>query len=66
MLTMVICHNYFNPLLRILGWHFYRVDTPENVTRLLISKRVINEGNQKIIGIQLGDYVILDTEQFIA
>jgi len=56
-------HSYFfNPLLGLFGWHFYRVGTPENVTRLLISKQTINKGDRTIIGIQLSDYVILDTE----
>tara|TARA_R110002074_G_scaffold283280_1_gene454899 strand:- start:995 stop:1540 length:546 start_codon:yes stop_codon:yes gene_type:complete len=56
-------HSYFfNPLLGLFGWHFYRVGTPENVTRLLISKQTINKGDRTITGIQLSDYVILDTE----
>lgn len=56
-------HSYFfNPLLGLFGWHFYRVGTPENVTRLLISKQTIRKGDRKIIGIELSDYVILDTE----
>lgn len=56
-------HSYFfNPLLGLYGWHFYKVGTPENVTRVLISKRTIRKGNCKIVGIDLGDYVILDTE----
>lgn len=56
-------HSYFfNPLLGLFGWHFYKVGTPENVTRVLISKRTIRKGNCNIVGIELGDYVILDTE----
>ena len=56
-------HSYFfNPLLGLFGWHFYRVGTPENVTRLLISKQTLNKGDRTITGIQLSDYVILDTE----
>jgi hypothetical protein len=56
-------HSYFfNPLLGLFGWHFYKVGTPESVTRVLISKRTIRKGNCEITGIDLGDYVILDTE----
>ena len=56
-------HSYFfNPLLGLFQWHFYRVGTPENVTRMLISKQTINRGDRTIIGIQLSNYVILDTE----
>lgn len=62
-LIAMTSHSYFfNPLLGLFGWHFYRVGTPENVTRLLISKQTINSGNRDVTGIQLSDYVILDTE----
>ena len=53
---------FFNPLLSILGWHFYRMNTPENVTRILISKKTINNCDGTIIGIQLSDYTVLHTE----
>lgn len=56
-------HSYFfNPLLGLYGWHFYKVGTPEMVTRVLISKKTIRKGNCNIVGVDLGDYVILDTE----
>lgn len=56
-------HSYFfNPLLGLFGWHFYKVGTPEMVTRVLISKRTIRKGKCDIVGIDLGDYVILETE----
>ena len=53
---------FFNPLLSILGWHFYRMNTPENVTRILISKKTINNCEGTIIGIQLSDYTVLHAE----
>lgn len=53
---------FFNPLLLILGWHFYRINTPENVTRILISKKTINSCDSTIICIQLSDYTLLHTE----
>ena len=31
----------FNPLLNILGWHFYKVGTPEGVAYVLITRRHI-------------------------
>lgn len=59
----VTSHSYFfNPLLGAFGWHFYRVGTPQNVTNILITKRTIRQGDQTIKGIELGDYVILETE----
>lgn len=50
----------FNPLLRMCGWRLYRVGTPENVTRLLISRRIFRTGNQTITGVELGDSLIMD------
>ncbi|MGR3607637.1 MAG: hypothetical protein ACU0BN_02050 [Sulfitobacter sp.] len=59
----VTSHSYFfNPLLGAFGWHFYRVGTPQKVTNILITKRIIRKGDQTIKGIELGDYVILETE----
>lgn len=59
----VTSHSYFfNPLLGAFGWHFYRVGTPQNVTNILITKRTIRQGDQTINGIELGDYVIMETE----
>jgi len=59
----VTSHSYFfNPLLGAFGWHFYRVGTPQNVTNILITKRTLRQGKQTITGIELGDYVILETE----
>ena len=53
---------FFNPLLGIFGWHFYRVGTPENVTRLLISRKTLRKGDQTITGVELGDYIIMETD----
>ncbi len=59
----ITSHSYFfNPLLGAFGWHFYRVHTPQNVTNILITKRILLQGDQTIKGIELGDYVILETE----
>lgn len=59
----ITSHSYFfNPLLGAFGWHFYRVGTPQNVKNILITKRTIRKGDQTINGIELGDYVILETE----
>lgn len=56
-------HSYFfNPLLNMLGWHFYRVGTPEGVTRILISRKTLNRGGGEIAGIQLSAYVIWDNQ----
>lgn len=56
-------HSYFfNPLLGMFGWHFYRVGTPENVTRVLISRKTIRAGNCKVQARELSEYVLLHTE----
>lgn len=56
-------HAYHvNPLLGIIGYHFYEVTTKNGVTFLLITKRDIrNTGAvQKVV--QLTDYMVLDCE----
>lgn len=59
----VTSHSYFfNPLLGAFGWHFYRVGTTQNVTNILISKRTIRQGKTTITGIELGEFVILETK----
>ena len=55
------CYSHSNPIFDLFGWHFYRGGTPENVTRILLSKQVLDSGNRTIIGIQVNDHVILDT-----
>jgi hypothetical protein len=54
-------NNYhFNPLLNISRWHFYKVNTPDNVTRVLVTRRSIRNVVGDVTVVQLSDYVIME------
>lgn len=56
-------YNYhFNPLLGLIGWHFYKVVSSEGVTFVLITKKQIRTAATKIKVGQLTEYVLLDLE----
>ena len=51
---------HFNPLLNMLGWHFYKVGTPEGVNYVLITKkRIRNVKKTAKIGM-LTEYIAID------
>lgn len=51
---------HFNPLLNMLGWHFYKVGTPEGVNYVLITKkRIRNVKKTTKIGM-LTEYIVID------
>lgn len=54
-------NNYhFNPVLNLLGWHFYKVDTDDAVSRVLITRRSIRNVIDRVEVVQLTDYVIME------
>ena len=54
-------HAYdFNPLLGLLGYHFFEVKNKSGVTYILITKRKIVSVEQITKVVQLTDYVVLD------
>ena len=54
-------NNYhFNPLLNLFGWHFYKVGTPDSVTRVLVTRRSIRNVVGDVTVVQLSDYVIME------
>jgi hypothetical protein len=54
-------NNYhFNPLLNIFGWHFYKVNTPDNVMRVLVTRRSIRNVVGDVTVVQLSDYMIME------
>lgn len=56
-------YNYhFNPMLGILGWHFYKVQSTEGVTFILITKRQIRSNTQPIRVGQFTEYILIDLE----
>ena len=57
-------HNYhFNPLLRLLGWNFYKVGTAEGVTYILVTRRTLRSTVGKITVGQLTAYTLIDFER---
>jgi hypothetical protein len=54
-------HAYdFNPLLGLLGYHFFEVETEDGITYVLITKRSIVSVRQVTKVVQLAEYVLLD------
>ncbi|GAB2179081.1 hypothetical protein [Dongia sp. agr-C8] len=54
-------YNYhFNPMLGLLGWHFYKVKSVEGVKFVLITKKQLRTASTKLTVGQLTEYVLLD------
>jgi len=51
---------HFNPLLSLLGYHFYEVTTESNVTYLLITKKTLKNTVSINEVAHLTDYIVLD------
>lgn len=51
---------HVNPVLGLLGFHFYEVETQEGVTYLMITKRTINNVSSIKSVVQLTEYGILE------
>lgn len=51
---------HFNPLLGLMGWHFYKVGTEEGVTYVLITKKQLRRATGAIKVGQLTEYIVLD------
>lgn len=51
-----------NPVLGLLGFHFYEVETQEGVTYLMLTKRTINNVSSIKSVVQLTEYGILEAK----
>jgi len=51
---------HFNPLLGLLGWHFYKVGTDEGVTYILISRKELRTAHKDMNVGQLTEFIVLD------
>nr|WP_281721015.1 hypothetical protein [Nitrosomonas nitrosa] len=51
---------HFNPLLGLLGWHFYKVSTEEGVSYVLITKKELRSAKQCLTVGQLTEYIVID------
>ena len=54
---------HFNPLLGLIGWHFYKVNTKEGVTYVLITKKHLRNATEAITVGQLTEYIVIDLEE---
>mgnify|MGYP001333217795 CR=1 FL=1 len=62
----------FNPLMRIMGWHYFNVNTPEGIGYMLITKQKIKKSLTVIDGksvlekltiIPLTEYIMVDIKE---
>jgi len=51
---------HFNPLLGMMGWHFYKVTTAEGITYVLITKKQLRNAAEQLQVGQLTEYILLD------
>ncbi len=51
---------HFNPLLGLLGWHFYKVGTSEGITYVLITKKQLRKATTMVQVGQLTEYLVID------
>lgn len=63
LLTATGYNYHFNPLLGLAGWHFYKVESAEGVTYVLITRKQLRNTNTiKQVG-QLTEYILIDLEE---
>lgn len=56
-------HSYhFNPLMSMLGYHFYEVTDETNVAYVLITRRSLRSAKKAAKIVQLGEYILLDVD----
>ena len=54
---------HFNPILGILGYHFYEVEADDGMTYLLITSDTIKKQKMLSQVVQLADYIFLEVER---
>lgn len=60
LLTSTSYSYHFNPLLALMGWHFFKVTSGEGVTYIILTtKKISNIDSVSHVG-QLTDYMLID------
>lgn len=60
LITSTSYSYHYNPLISLMGWHFYKVGTPEGVTYVILTRKKINNIDRiKKVG-QLTEYTFID------
>jgi len=54
---------HFNPLLGLMGWHFYKVASVEGVTYVMVTKKQLRKASEISEVGQLTDYILIDLEE---
>lgn len=54
---------HFNPLIGLLGWHFYKVKSQDGVTFVLITRRHLKSAAGQLRVGQLTEYILLDMDK---
>ncbi len=54
---------HINPLINLMGYHFYEVSLEDNVTYLLLTKKELRKMSSVKTIIHLTDYMLLDGEE---
>ena len=62
LLTATGYNYHFNPLLGLVGWHFYKVSSKEGVTYVLVTKKQLRNTSQISEVGQLTEYILIDLE----
>lgn len=60
LLTATGYSYHFNPLLGLIGWHFYKVTSAEGVTYVMITRKQLRNTNQISQVGQLTEYILID------
>lgn len=53
---------HFNPLLGLMGWHFYKVSSSAGVSYVLVTRKQLRRANDVAIVGQLTEYILIDLE----
>lgn len=51
---------HFNPLLGMMGWHFYKVTSADGITYVLITKKQLRKAAEHMQVGQLTEYILID------
>ena len=62
MITATGYNYHFNPLLGLLRWHFYKVQSKEGVKYVLITRKQIRSAANPVSVGQLTEYILIDLE----
>jgi hypothetical protein len=54
---------HFNPLLGVIGWHFYKIESDDGVTYVVITRKHLRAASQALTVGQLTEYVLIDLEE---